>query len=157
LSAAEEQSPPPAKILTPLYEAQVAPDITFFGFNLAVKTARGGPGTNVNDDPGWFFVIKERPGEPRFGLDLDKQPKMQVWNDLSWGDVKVTKGSVDVTQAPPALTEPTDPEDTEKHPQWLEDKDVHWTGGVTSADLAYILLQAPVLVAFHASEMLPKD
>ena len=154
---ANEQSPQPAEILTPLYEAQVAPDITFFGFNLAVSDARGGPGTNVNDDPGWFFVIKERPGEPRFGLDLTKQNQIQVWNDLSWLDVTVTNGNINVLQPPPAPAEPTAQEDLEKHPQWTEDKDVHWNAGsVTSADLAYIFLQAPVLVAFHASEMLPK-
>lgn len=158
LTASEELAPPTNKILTPLYEAQVAPDITFFGFNLKVETARGGPGTNVADDPGWFFVIKERPGDPRFGLDLDKQPKIQVWNDVSWKDVKLMKQHVDVMQPPPAPVEPTAPEDLEKHPQWTEDKDVHWNAAnVTSADLAYILLQAPVLVAFHASEMLPKQ
>ena len=158
LTAAEEKEPPHSKVLTPLYEAKVAPDITFFGFNLKVETARGGPGTNVADDPGWFFVIKERPGEPRFGLDIDKQPAIQVWNDLSWKDVKLIHGSVDVMKPPPAPAEPTSAEDAEKHPQWIEDKDVHWnSANVTSADLAYILLQAPVLVAFHASEMLPKQ
>ena len=35
--------------------------------------AIGGTGENPTDDPGWFFVIKERPGEPRFGLDIDKR------------------------------------------------------------------------------------
>ena len=30
---------------------------------------KGGTGRQPDDDPGWFFVIKERPGEPRFGLD----------------------------------------------------------------------------------------
>ena len=56
-------------MLTPLYEAKVDPDIYFFGFDLTVEKAKGGTGENPGDDPGWFFVIKERPGEPRFGLD----------------------------------------------------------------------------------------
>src|SRR5690606_28932501 len=44
-------------------------------------------------DPGWFFVIKERPGEPRFGLDIGGEQsavedgRVEVWNDLSWDDV----------------------------------------------------------------------
>ena len=54
---------------TPLYEAKVDPDIYFFGFDLDADEARGGTGDNDADPPGWFFVLKERPGEPRFGLD----------------------------------------------------------------------------------------
>ena len=54
---------------TPLYEARVDPDITFFGFDLTVSRARGASGEHPNDEAGWFFVIKERPGEPRFGFD----------------------------------------------------------------------------------------
>jgi hypothetical protein len=33
---------------------------------------------------------------------------------------------------------------------------VKWDANKTSAELAYFLFQAPVLVAVHASEMLPK-
>jgi hypothetical protein len=44
---------------------------------------------------------------------------------------------------------------------WLqqqEDKQVQWntSNQTNSADLAYILYQVPVLIAVHASEMLPK-
>ena len=52
---------------------KVDPDIYFFGFDLTVA---GGPGRQRragDDDPGWFFVIKERPGEPRFGFDLERE------------------------------------------------------------------------------------
>ena len=55
-----------------MFEAKVDPDIYFFGFDLTVEDVIGGTGENINDDPGWFFVIKERPGEPRFGLDSIK-------------------------------------------------------------------------------------
>ena len=88
LTLAEEDSPPRAKVRTPLYEAKVDPDIYFFGFDLTVEDAKGGTGANPTDDPGWFFVIKERPGEPRFGLDNEQQDKLNVWNDLSWPDVQ---------------------------------------------------------------------
>ena len=37
-----------------------------------------------------------------------------------------------------------------------EDIQVAWTSNVSAAELAYILYQVPVLVAVHASEMLPE-
>ena len=75
---------------TPLYEAKVQPDIYFFGFDLTADAARGGATVHGEEDPGWFFVIKERPGEPRFGLDLPQdsaQTAVASWNELSWTDV----------------------------------------------------------------------
>jgi hypothetical protein len=159
LTDAEEASPPRTKVLTPLYEAKVEPDIYFFGFDLTVAAAKGGTGENPNDDPGWFFVIKERPGEPRFGLDNEKQPSLQVWNDLSWPDVQPNPAGsfIEVATAPAAfpLSFPSGA-DQEKEVQHLDDKKVVWSRDMSSAELAYILFQAPVLVAVHASEMLPK-
>ncbi len=99
LSAGEEGNPPKDKVKTPLYEAKVDPDITFFGFDLKVEEARGENGDDPDDDPGWFFVIKERPGEPRFGLDLepaDEEP-IDVWNDLSWERVQPAGNFLEIT------------------------------------------------------------
>jgi hypothetical protein len=156
---AEEGDPPATKVRMPLYEAKVEPDIYFLGFDLTAAQARG-DGTAAN--PGWFFVIKERPGEPRFGLDLEREGQLQVWNDLAWPDVPTAgtaPGPVYITldaQTPTlSLSEPTDPDDvTEKGPQYEEDKNLTWNGQINSADVAYILYQAPVLVAVHAEEML---
>lgn len=159
LTTVEEASPPRTKVLTPLYEAKVDPDIYFFGFDLTVEKAKGGTGENPADDPGWFFVIKERPGEPRFGLDDEQPPKLQVWNDLSWPQVKPDEAQLhlEVATAPASLplSFPSG-EDSEKEPQHKEDQKVVWSHDMSSAELAYILFQAPVLVAVHASEMLPK-
>jgi hypothetical protein len=159
LTAAEEATPPRSKVLTPLYEAVVDPDIHFFGFDLTVAEAKGGTGENPTDDPGWFFVIKERPGEPRFGLDDSRTSPLSVWNDLSWPDVQ-PDGPADflvIADSPDGftLTAPG-PSDEEKAPQRVEDLEVDWSHEMSSAQLAYILWQAPVLVAVHASEMLPK-
>ena len=67
---AEEDNPPRTKVRTPLYEAKVDPDIYFFGFDLTVEARRAaGRGEQPRRSAGWFFVIKERPGEPRFGFD----------------------------------------------------------------------------------------
>jgi hypothetical protein len=160
LTAAEEDKPPKSKVLTPLYEAKVDPDIYFFGFDLTVEDAKGGTGENPNDDPGWFFVIKERPGEPRFGLDDEKTEPIQVWNDLSWPVVqpKPPGASIDIAASPLALSVSDPGTSDEKHPQYVNDKDIMWNRNtMNAADLAYILFQAPVLVGVHASEMLPKE
>jgi hypothetical protein len=159
LTPAEEATPPLSKVRTPLYEAKVAPDIYFFGFDLTEEEAKGGTGANPDDDPGWFFVIKERPGEPRFGLDNEKQPQLNVWNDLSWKDLPTAAPGnyIEVAAAPASfpLQAPGTVEQ-EKNTQHADDVKVTWSHNMSSAELAYILYQAPVLVGVHASEMLPK-
>jgi hypothetical protein len=45
--------------------------------------------------------------------------------------------------------------DAEKADQHREDLSIPlWQAGLSSADLAYVLFQAPVLMAVHAQEML---
>ena len=159
LTPAEEDNPPRAKLRTPLYEAKIDPDIYFFGFDLTVEEAKGGTGENPGDDPGWFFVIKERPGEPRFGLDTEQTPKLNVWNDLSWQDVQPgPPGSFIEIATAPATFNLSVPgaEDQEKDVQHGDDAKVAWSHDMSAAHLGYILFQAPVLVGVHASEMLPK-
>src|SRR6185295_3137227 len=159
LEPSEEAKPPRDKILTPLYEAKIDPDIYLFGFDLTVKQAKGGTGAKPTDDPGWFFVIKERPGEPRLGLDTDQQPTLQTWNDLSWADLPaVAEGTnLGIAASPASFTlhTPTG-SDSEKLPQHNDDVKVAWGHGMHAGTLAYILFQAPVLVGVHASEMLPR-
>jgi hypothetical protein len=48
------------------------------------------------------------------------------------------------------------PGEEEKEPQRKDDVQVSWNAGVSAAELAYIMYQAPVLVAVHAAEMLPQ-
>ncbi|HEX3053814.1 MAG TPA: hypothetical protein VHP83_24355 [Aggregatilineaceae bacterium] len=148
----------PLKVLvkTPLYEAKVDPDIYFFGFDLTVEEVQGGTGENPDDSAGWFFVIKERPGEPRFGLDIDKQPQLNVWNDLAWGDVLPGNGGgfIPLHQTFTLVNPAGDPSLVEKVEQYKDDKNIIWNPNTNSAELAYILYQSPVLVAVHASEML---
>jgi hypothetical protein len=162
LTPAQEDSPPRTIIKTPLYEAKVDPDIYFFGFDLTALKARGGTGeTNADlNNAGWFFCIKERPGEPRFGLDIDKDTTPNVWNDLSWQDIlpgAVAGSFMQITDATPTITlSPLDISDNEKTEQRADDNFVSWNKNMNAAEVAYILYQAPVLVAVHASEMLPK-
>ena len=161
LSAAELENPPRDKLKMPLYKAQVAPDIYFFGFDLTVNEARGDLSEYPDKNkPGWFFVIKERPGEPRFGLDIERNGDLNVWNDLAWSDV-LPEGSgafIQINDATPAfpLVEPVAEAVSEKHEQWIDDENVQWNKDASSADIAYVLYQVPVLIAVHASEMLPR-
>jgi hypothetical protein len=154
-------------IKTPIFGADMLPDIKFFGFNLTAEVARGNV-QNPAADPGWFFVIMERPGEPRFGMDEPKKnffdapaPKIDRWNDLTWGYLVNSQNDLDQLNTinlntvkkpvlnPSVLPSTTDSDDIE---QSNEDRPHLW--GKDSADLAYIMYQAPVKVAVHASEML---
>ena len=79
---------PAGETRQPLLRATLDPDIMLVGFDLGEKEARGhrpgDPGAGP-DDPGWFFVLMERPGQPRFGLDDDSPAGgLQTWNDLAW-------------------------------------------------------------------------
>ncbi len=169
LTDEELKNPPRDKVKTPLYEAKVDPDIYFFGFDLTIEEAKGGTGENPNDKPGWFFVIKERPGEPRFGLDIKREGDINVWNDLAWEDVvpgATDNDFINIETGMPTITlkdphcDPNDPlhnpELEEKCGQYNEDMHLTWNKDMNAAEVAYILFQVPVLVAVHASEMLPK-
>ena len=158
---AEEANPPRSKVRTPLYEAKVDPDIFFFGLDLTAAAARGGTGEHPDDDPGWFIVIKERPGEPRFGFDLDRQPVRETWNDLAWDDVQPGGGpgqSLRFDSSTPTIVLNAIPPANEPDKRAQHDADVSftWSQNMSSAEAAYILFQAPVLIGIHASEMLPK-
>jgi hypothetical protein len=156
-------------VRTPLYQAKVAPDIYFFGFDLTVPEARGEskPNNPTLKNAGWFFVIKERPGEPRFGLDVpsaDKGGGLVNWNDLDWSKVVPgAEGVIDLNTLPGPLQLPSSAPSTDgsteqngRRDQYFDDINVQWTANIDSANLAYILYQVPMMVCVHASEMLLK-
>ena len=145
---------------TPLYEAKVEPDVTFIGFDLTTAEAKGGSGLPGDDDPGWFFVLKERPGEPRFGLDIEREGGLALWNNLAWPDVfdaTADDGFLQIRPTTPTLTLAALPGDATPQEviQHDEDVGVSWHRDTNAAELAYILYQVPVMVAVHGSEMLP--
>jgi hypothetical protein len=144
------------QIRLPLYEAKVEPDVYLLGFDLDAVQARGARPT----DPGWFFVLKERPGDPRFGADDGPADPVEVWNDLTWAQIDPDgRGFLELD---PNISVPLVPfdgseDDPEKKEQRGEDENLPlWYAGLSSADLAYLLFQVPVLVAVHAQEMLPQ-
>ena len=161
LTEAQAADPPSDLLKTPLYEAKVDPDIYFFGFDLTAEQARGGEVIEGEEDPGWFFVIRERPGEPRFGLDLPRtgggEVELNTWNDLSWTDVMADYEPGAFLRAGETAHTLTDPgAGSDEKEQYEEDKAYQWRAGTQSAELAYILYQVPVMIAVHAAEMLEK-
>ncbi|MCI0689899.1 MAG: hypothetical protein L0Y54_22070, partial [Sporichthyaceae bacterium] len=130
---------PAAAPLQPLFTATLEPDVALFAFALDETTARGHVPTGSSDpvpaDPGYFFVLQERPGQPRFGLDSTVPGDgYDTWDDLSWD----RPAYLDAGATVPA---PTDPGGA--------------TWAATSADLAAILLRSPVMYARHADDLLP--
>jgi hypothetical protein len=123
----------------PLYKADIAPDIKFFGFDLTINEARGTDKTaGFSDNLGWFFILQEVPGEPRFGMDISFNAGSDglSWDDLAWTNFNppikfITAGTK------PNIT----PSDFNK-----------W--GTDSANMAFVLFQKPSMVAVHAKEML---
>ena len=163
----DKAEPDTEVIKTPIYSAKVDPDIYFFGFELTVAQAKGesNPQNPTLNNAGWFFVIKERAGEPRFGLDIpaadDANTNLITWNDLDWTKVLTAEeGVIDVLNLPAAVNlpaNPTFPNDSEgkgQEEQYKDDKQVLWNSSVDAANLAYILYQVPMMVCVHAAEML---
>ena len=117
----------------PLFRGRIEPDITFLGFDLTAEEARG----DVLQ-PGWFFVIQEQPGAPRFGMDDFRTVDLVSWNDLAWSDL-TTQPGLHLRLADLAVTAPP------PGPVW----------GFNAAHMAAILRQRPVRVALHARHLLP--
>jgi hypothetical protein len=140
-----DESNPEQNVREPIFKAEIEPDIKFLGFNLTAKQVKGSKDLEDND-PGWFFGIQERPGEPRFGLDVpgEDTPKPATeWNDLAWIHLSNFE-TLDYIDLDVGVN--TEIEDS--HP----DSEIEW--GSNAADMAYILYQIPVMVAFHAQDML---
>jgi hypothetical protein len=129
------------QIRFPLYKASASPDIQFFGFDLTVNQARGtDPTPGFSDSLGWFFVIQEIPGEPRFGMDVSYQPEdpnNPAWADLSWQNFANPAIPFVTAGIAPNIAVP----DTYR-----------W--GADSSNMAYILFRRPGMVAVHANQML---
>ncbi len=129
------------------FPAEIEPDIRFFGFDMTPEEAQGADHPQRrNDDWGWYFMIQEVPGEPRFGMDIkydpDDDPATPItWNDLSWVNMPAG-GFVDPAVPPkPAFFN-------------LLAADLKAQWGHHAADMASILFQHPVMIAIHAREML---
>jgi hypothetical protein len=145
-TSAVRELDPAGEVRHPVFSAQLEPDIAIHGFDLTEQVARGHRPTQADPvaRPGWFFVLKERPGQIRFGLDDPPEPPepFETWDDLHWGRIAMGAGVEHIRIAASPGLAPDDPQGR--------------TWGATSADMAAILFQNPVLYARHAEEMLPR-
>ena len=128
-----------SQIVRPIFRDFVDPDITLVGFPLTYDEVVGATG-----GPGYWFVIAEHPGQPRFGLtDPDPtitHPPLPTWDELTWPDL----GSTAATATYLPTTAPSmAPAGTTRH----------WSG--SAADMAAITYQPAVRVAIRARDLLP--
>ncbi len=144
-----DDSDPDNNLQSPLFKAEIEPDLKFLGFDLTVSIVQGSA-NRADNNPGWFFVIQERPGEPRFGLDDKSEETPEFagkWDDLAWEHLEDFEhlNFIDLDKTIKTNEEAPMPE---------HDEELTW--GLNAADMAYILYQVPVMVAFHAADMLKK-
>ena len=159
---ADPNQPTRNEIRMPIFGAKIEPDLYLFGFDLTEDEARGylndKNATPVDDGSGWFFVLKERPGDPRFGAELDQLTDLQLWDDISWPDIDPgpQHGFIEVGSGTKGVFLDTRTADDANLDQRRDDLGMPpWSGTLSSADIAYILFRVPVLMAVHAQEMLP--
>ncbi len=135
----------------PLFKADIGDDTVLLGFDLGIEQAKGmkvpvGVTNTTNYQPGWFFILKERPGQVRFGIN-DQDPGIAAGtpvplNKLSWKHLATDLTNYHLT----FRSSPLVPlEQAPGLPVWNSN----------AADLAAILFRDPALFARHASEMLP--
>ena len=142
--------------LYPVFSGRLEPDIAFFGFDLTLARARGGPG-----ELGWFFVLAEHPTEPRFGLDVDDGDyagRPTAWADLNWAHLAASAqdlAGLDYVDLAAALP------DVGAVVPAVGDPAVAWhvdgvPAGANGADLAWITLRRPFRVAIHGADVVPE-
>ncbi|MEO5644459.1 MAG: hypothetical protein ABIQ40_02045 [Bacteroidia bacterium] len=141
-SAARDLDTSAGSYKTPLFTAKVNPDILFFGFDVSANEAKGV--SNDPNEPGWFFMLQERAGEVRFGLDVIEFPldDLDFWDDLQWGHFTTLESYPYLNTTFNQVTIPS-----ANNPE-----DIKW--GKNSADIAYITMQKPVKLALHAKDLL---
>jgi hypothetical protein len=157
LTADEEKSPPLSKTRSPLFSANPEDDIFFFGFDLTIDEVKGKDG-----DPGWYFVLQERPGEARFGLELTREgDSIHTFDEITWNDALPgaapgqflpAGGLANVGLTPPVSY----PSTVDQVAQFNDDTKVN-VAPLSSARWADVLFRQPVMVAVHADEMLAED
>lgn len=142
------------QVKTPVFTARLTPDITVFGFELDEKTARGS--TNPKLHPGYFFVLEQAPGAPRFGLDAKLPPnrrrELRHWKNLSWSHL------VEDDAPLPDFIDLDDPADliaAGPLPANSDEEGAKDAWGEDAAAMARITFQRPVRMLVHADSMLP--
>lgn len=143
----------------PILHAYFEPDINCFGFDIDADEARGSA-LDPAGQPGWYFVLAERFGEPRFGLDdppddFGRAPleRATTVTNLSWAHLVADPAALAALgplelprlRSPGALTLDSPPGKV----RWPEAN-----SAVGAGEFASILMQTPFRMYFHANDML---
>jgi hypothetical protein len=125
----------------PAFQGRLGDDLAFLGFGLSPQALAGAAG-----HPGWYFVLQEPPGEPRFGLDDGPGAPSSDWLELAWAHVGRKTGGkagaehVDLAAPLAGFTAPPGRS---------------WGPQSSAAEIAAVTRRPPFRVAVHASDLLP--
>jgi hypothetical protein len=124
----------PASLTLPAFRGRIGADVLYAGFS--TPSAADAVGDRTRDGaPGWFFLLSENPGDPRFGLDPDGGTAPPTRTTLSWRHLTLEAGEEYATlNAFPAVP------DAGFTPQ-----------NATAASLASLVRQRPFRAFIHAS------
>lgn len=143
---------------TPIFSARVD-DMVFVGFNLSADDAKGKVYNGSNHaeaiaNPGWYFVIEERAGEPMFGADKFAGVKSTTipigdsWDELEWGHL-LTQDEFKFIDIMKSITVNQQQSTTGPNAN-----DIAASWGANAGDMALALLQRPSRVFLHGYDML---
>jgi hypothetical protein len=121
--------------LLPIFRGTAGVDTAYLGFEIAPEQLAGS-----DTDLGWYVVIQEIEGAPRFGFDELAPDTFTTWDDAAWPLVGLTVPEGYVSISAKKLT-PATP------------KNLVWGGG--AAHMASICLRRPIRVSIHASLLVP--
>jgi hypothetical protein len=124
----------------PEFSAKLGTDVTLVGFNMSRQTALGQNSDDqfLHNNAGYYFALQERPGQLRFGADASTNPEYTSWDHLAWDVEQLIPGLININTS---LIDP--PSDSNVVP---------W--GESSANMASILCQQPVIFLVHANDMI---
>jgi hypothetical protein len=129
----------------PDFLGSLGTDTAFYGFTDLPSSKVSGSGTIA--DPGYFFVIEEQAGAPRFGLDpakpADYNTDPSTWNRLSWGHLVHSRAELD------ALSHARG--DNERLTGLGEINSTTW--GYNAAHIARACWQRPFRMLIHADDL----
>jgi hypothetical protein len=152
---------PPPQEKYPLFSGSLAPDVSFFAFDLPYAEAFGDPNDpNDPSNPGWYFVLQEHAAETRFGLEAAISSSFDAhvtdWWHMNWGSFAADETAlskidyIDLDASLPDTSLALNPGDAATAGlAW------HAAQGSRASDMAYVTLRDPLRVAIHASSLLP--
>jgi hypothetical protein len=123
-----------SKLVLPDFRGRVGADALYAGFSQpSLVDAIGAP--KPTGPAGWFFLLSENPGDPRFGLDPDPVTGLPTRATLSWSHLSLPPDAryATVTAFPPVLDAHFNPDQA------------------TAASIASLTRQRPFRAYLHGS------